>query len=151
MISSGAPTCGRQAKGQVAIFNRSHYEDVLVVRVHNLVPQPVWSKRYDLINDFEEMLARNGTRILKFYLHISPEEQLERFKQRLDDKSRQWKISEGDYLEREFWPRYVEAYEDVLELTSTKQAPWYVIPSNHKWFRNLAISQIVTEPWTRWD
>ncbi len=129
----------------MVIFNRSHYEDVLVVRVHNLVPQAVWSKRYDLINDFEKMLAANGTRILKFLLHISPEAQLERFKQRLEDKSRQWKISESDYSEREFWPQYVEAYEDLLARTSTKHAPWYVIPSNHKWFRNLAISQIVTE------
>ena len=123
-------------KGEVAIFNRSHYEDVLVVRVHDLVPPPVWSKRYDLINDFEKLLARHGTRILKFYLHISPEEQLERFRQRLDDKSRQWKISESDYSECELWPQYIKAYEDVLALTSTKRAPWYVISANHKWFRN---------------
>ena len=132
-------------KGEVAIFNRSHYEDVLVVRVHDLAPRAVWSKRYDLINAFEEMLTRSGTRILKFYLHISPEEQLERFRQRLDDKARHWKISEGDYLERKFWPQYIEAYEDVLALTSTRHAPWHVIPSNHKWFRNLAISQIVAK------
>ncbi len=132
-------------KGQVVIFNRSYYEDVLVVRVHHLAPRHLWSKRYDLINDFEKMLAENGTRILKFYLHISPEEQLERFKQRLDDKTRHWKISESDYSERELWPQYVEAYEDVLALTSTKRAPWYVVPANHKWSRNLAISQIITE------
>lgn len=130
-------------KGEVAIFNRSHYEDVLVVRVHKLVPRAVWSKRYQLINEFEAMLAENRTRILKFYLHISPEEQLERFRQRLDDKTRQWKISESDYQEREFWPRYIEAYEEALMRTSTPHAPWYVIPSNHKWFRNLAISQII--------
>jgi PPK2 family polyphosphate:nucleotide phosphotransferase len=130
-------------RGTVVIFNRSHYEDVLVVRVHDLVQKSVWSKRYDLINDFEEMLSQNGTHILKFYLHISPEEQLARFKQRLDDKSRRWKISESDYAERELWPRYIQAYEDVLALTSTKRAPWYVVPSDHKWFRNLAISQIV--------
>ena len=135
---------GAPAKGEVAIFNRSHYEDVLVVRVHNLAPRAVWSKRYELINDFEKILAQNGTRILKFYLHISPEEQLERFRQRLDDKSKHWKISESDYLERERWPQYVEAYEDVLMRTSTKRAPWYVIPANHKWFRNLAVSQIIT-------
>ena len=133
------------SRGQVVIYNRSHYEDVLVVRVHKLVPRSIWSKRYDLINDFERMLAQNGTRILKFYLHISPEEQLERFKQRLDDPSRHWKISESDYSERELWPRYIEAYEDALALTSTKRAPWYVIPANHKWFRNLAISQIVAD------
>jgi PPK2 family polyphosphate:nucleotide phosphotransferase len=130
-------------KGEVVVFNRSYYEDVLVVRVHELVPQSVWSKRYDLINDFESMLLQNGTTILKFYLHISPEEQLSRFKQRLDDPSRQWKISESDYTERELWSKYVEAYEDAMAATSTKQAPWYVIPSNHKWFRNLAISQII--------
>src|SRR5271166_2716455 len=132
-------------KGEVVIFNRSHYEDVLVVRVHKLVPQAVWSKRYDLINDFEKMLAQNGTTILKFFLHISPEEQLERFKQRLDDPARNWKISEGDYSERELWPQYVEAYEDAMALTSTKHAPWYVIPANHKWFRDLAISQIIAD------
>jgi PPK2 family polyphosphate:nucleotide phosphotransferase len=132
-------------KGEVMIFNRSHYEDVLVVRVHKLVEQAVWSKRYDFINDFEKMLVQNGTTILKFYLHISPEEQLQRFKQRLDDPSRQWKISESDYSERELWPKYVEAYEDAMALTSTKHAPWYVIPSNHKWFRNLAVSQIIAD------
>jgi len=133
------------ADGEVAIFNRSHYEDVLAVRVHKLVPRPVWSKRYDLINDFEQMLTAHRTCILKFYLHISPEEQLERFRQRLDDKARQWKISENDYTERELWPKYIEAYEAALALTSTKRAPWYVIPANHKWFRNLAISQIVAD------
>jgi PPK2 family polyphosphate:nucleotide phosphotransferase len=133
------------AKGQIAIYNRSCYEDVLVVRVHKLVPHSVWSKRYDLINDFERLLALNGTRILKFYLHISPQEQLERFKQRLDDPSRNWKISDSDYSERELWPKYMEAYEDALARTSTKRAPWYVIPANHKWFRNLAISQIVAD------
>jgi PPK2 family polyphosphate:nucleotide phosphotransferase len=132
-------------KGEVAIFNRSHYEDVLVVRVHKLVPQSVWSKRYDLINDFETLLSRNATTILKFFLHISPEEQLARFKQRLDDPSRNWKISEGDYSERELWPQYVDAYEDALALTSTKRAPWYIIPANHKWFRNLAVSQIIAD------
>ena len=133
------------AKGDVVIYNRSHYEDVLVVRVHKLVPRSVWSKRYDLINDFEKTLVENGTTILKFYLHISPEEQLVRFKQRLDDPTRQWKISESDYTEREFWPKYVEAYEDALAATSTKRAPWYIIPANHKWFRDLAISSIVVD------
>lgn len=133
------------AKGEIVIYNRSHYEDVLVVRVHGLVPRAVWSKRYDLINDFEKTLSENGTRILKFYLHISAEEQLARFKARLDDPTRQWKISEADYAEREYWPQYVEAYEAALERTSTKRAPWFVIPSNHKWFRNLAVSQIVAD------
>jgi PPK2 family polyphosphate:nucleotide phosphotransferase len=132
-------------KGEVVVFNRSYYEDVLVVRVHKLVPKSVWSKRYDLINDFESMLSRHGTTVVKFYLHITREEQLSRFKQRLDDPSRHWKISESDYSERELWPQYVEAYEDAMAATSTKHAPWYVIPSNHKWFRNLAISQIISD------
>jgi len=132
-------------RGEVVVFNRSHYEDVLVVRVHKLVPHSVWSKRYELINDFETMLSRNGTTILKFFLHISPQEQLARFKQRLDDPSRHWKISESDYSERELWPQYVDAYEDAMKLTSSKHAPWYIIPSNHKWFRNLAISQIIAD------
>jgi PPK2 family polyphosphate:nucleotide phosphotransferase len=135
-----AQTPGR---GEVVIFNRSYYEDVLVVRVHKLVPRSVWSKRYALINGFEAMLRQNGTRILKFYLHISPQEQLARFKQRLDDPARHWKISDTDYSERELWPKYVDAYEDAFAETSTKHAPWYVIPADHKWFRDLAISQIV--------
>jgi PPK2 family polyphosphate:nucleotide phosphotransferase len=132
-------------KGEVVIFNRSHYEDVLVVRVHKIVPKSVWSKRYELINDFEELLHENGTLIVKFYLHISPEEQLARFHERLQDPARRWKISETDYSERELWPAYIEAYEDAMEQTTTKHAPWYVIPSNHKWFRDLAISQIIAD------
>ncbi len=132
-------------KGEVMIFNRSYYEDVLVVRVHKLVPHSVWSKRYDQINDFERLLIQNGTTIVKFFLHISPQEQLSRFKQRLDDPSRHWKISESDYSERELWPEYVEAYEDAMALTSTKHAPWYIIPANHKWFRNLAVSRIIAD------
>ncbi|MEA3276420.1 MAG: polyphosphate kinase 2 family protein [Pseudomonadota bacterium] len=132
-------------RGHVAIFNRSHYEDVLVVRVHNLVPKTVWSKRYAHINHFERMLHDNGTHILKFYLHIDPEEQLERFKVRIDDPARHWKISEGDYAERPYWDDYTGAFEDVLSKCSTEYAPWFIIPSNHKWFRNLAISRIVTE------
>jgi PPK2 family polyphosphate:nucleotide phosphotransferase len=132
-------------KGEVVVFNRSHYEDVLVVRVHKLVPRSVWSKRYEQINAFETTLSRAGTTILKFFLHISPQEQLARFKQRLDDPSRHWKISESDYSERKLWAQYVEAYEDAMALTSTKRAPWYVIPANHKWFRNLAVSQIIAD------
>ncbi|MGD0958417.1 MAG: polyphosphate kinase 2 family protein [Methylomonas sp.] len=132
-------------KGEIVIFNRSHYEDVLVVRVHKLADKSIWSKRYALINDFEKMLLNNGTRILKFFLHISAEEQLARFKQRLDDPSRHWKISEADYIERELWPEYIEAYEEAIERTSTQHAPWYIIPANHKWFRNLAISEIIAD------
>jgi len=130
-------------RGEVAIFNRSHYEDVLVTRVHGLVPEAVWSKRYDAINAFEKLLADNNTHVIKFYLHISKEEQLKRFKKRLKDPARHWKISEADYAERLRWNEYQKAYEDALTRCSTDHAPWYVIPANHKWFRNLAISQIV--------
>jgi PPK2 family polyphosphate:nucleotide phosphotransferase len=133
------------SKGKVAIFNRSQYEDVLVVRVHNLVPKAVWSHRYDQINAFEKELVQSNTHILKFYLHISKEEQLSRFKERLDDPAKQWKISESDYKERHFWDDYITAYEDVLARCSTEHAPWFVIPSDHKWFRNLAIARIVVE------
>ncbi len=132
-------------RGEVVIFNRSHYEDVLVVRVHDLVPKTVWSTRYEQINDFERRLVANGTHILKFFLHISKEEQLERFKQRLDDPARHWKISEADYSERAYWDGYQAAYEDALSNCSTHDAPWFVIPSDHKWFRNLAISEIIVE------
>ncbi len=133
------------AKGEMVIFNRSHYEDVLIVRVHDLVPESVWSKRYELINEFERNLALAGTTILKFYLHITEEEQLKRFAKRLDDPQRQWKISEADYTERAYFNRYVQAYEAMLNETSTPYAPWFVIPSKRKWFRNLAISRIVVE------
>ena len=132
-------------KGFITVFNRSHYEDVLVVRVHKLVPKDVWSRRYDEINAFEDELSNEGTHIVKFYLHIDKEEQLERFKQRLDDSSRHWKISEADYAEREYWPQYQEAYEETITKCSTHHAPWYIIPSNHKWFRNLAVSQILVD------
>jgi PPK2 family polyphosphate:nucleotide phosphotransferase len=133
------------AKGEIVVFNRSHYEDVLVVRAHGLVPKEVWSKRYDLINDFENNLIENGTSILKFYLHIDEAEQLRRFRKRLDDPNRRWKISDADYSERKLWPEYVKAYEEALARTSTEHAPWFIVPANHKWFRNLAISQILVE------
>ena len=133
------------ARGEVVIFNRSHYEDVLVVRVHQLVPVHVWSKRYDLINELERLLVvENYTTVLKFFLYISREEQLARFKRRLDDPARRWKISEADYREREYWDDYVQAFQDMLQKTSTQHAPGCVIPSNHKWFRDLAVSQIIT-------
>jgi PPK2 family polyphosphate:nucleotide phosphotransferase len=132
-------------KGEVMIFNRSHYEDVLVARVRGLVPASAWPKRYGLINDFERLLAvGNDTTVLKFFLHISKEEQLTRFKLRLDDPSRRWKISEADYEEREYWDHYVVAFEEMLYRTSTWHAPWFVVPSNNRWFRDLAISQIVS-------
>lgn len=131
--------------GSFAIFNRSHYESVLVERIHNLVPKQVWSKRYDQINAFEDILVSAGTTVLKFFLHISKDEQLRRFKSRLDDRSKWWKLSIKDYEEREYWDAYKKAYQDVFERCSTKQAPWYVIPSDQKWFRNLAISEIIAD------
>jgi PPK2 family polyphosphate:nucleotide phosphotransferase len=130
-------------KGWASIFNRSHYEDVLVTRVHKLIDEATWTERYERIRDFEKGLFESGTTILKFFLYISKEEQLERFKQRLDDPARNWKISESDYSERELWDDYLAAFEDALSATSAHHAPWYVIPSNHKWFRNLAVSEIV--------
>jgi PPK2 family polyphosphate:nucleotide phosphotransferase len=131
--------------GDIGIFNRSHYEDVLVVRVHNLVPKEVWSRRYDEINDFERTLGDNNIKILKFFLHISKDEQRGRFQERIDDKDRRWKISEADFAERKYWDEYTKAYEAALTECSTKHAPWYVIPSNKKWFRNLAVSHIIVE------
>jgi PPK2 family polyphosphate:nucleotide phosphotransferase len=133
------------ANGEIAIFNRSHYEGVLVERVRKLVSKATWTERYRNIRDFEALLAESGTTIVKFFLHISKEEQLARFAQRLDDPGRNWKISESDYSERELWDDYVDAYEDAIRETSTDEAPWYVIPSNHKWFRNLAVSQIIAD------
>jgi PPK2 family polyphosphate:nucleotide phosphotransferase len=133
------------ALGEVAIFNRSHYEDVLVTRVHKLIDKKTLTQRYKRIREFEQLLADSGTTILKFFLHISREEQLARFEQRLDDPARNWKISESDYAERALWDGYIAAFEDAIGETSTEYAPWYVIPSNHKWFRNLAVSQIMVD------
>ena len=118
---------------------------MLVQRVHNTVPKEIWSKRYAHINNFEKLLHDNGTHILKFYLHIDAAEQLERFKTRIEDPARHWKISDGDYAERLFWDPYTDAFEAALSECSTKQAPWFIIPANHKWFRNLAVSRIVSE------
>lgn len=132
-------------KGEIVIFNRSHYEDVLVVRVHELVPKSVWSKRYRQINEFERMLNDEGTTILKFFLHISVDEQKNRLQARLDDTQKQWKFNVGDLKERKLWPDYVQAYEDVLQKTSTGFAPWYIIPSNRKWYRNLIIGEILVD------
>lgn len=133
------------AHGEVAIFNRSHYEDVLVVRVHNLVPKEVWEARYESINTFERYLSDNGVHVLKFFLHISADEQLKRLQKRLRDPARHWKIGEGDYHERAFWDDYQQAYEDALNRCSTHHAPWFVVPADHKWFRNLVISRIVVD------
>jgi PPK2 family polyphosphate:nucleotide phosphotransferase len=131
--------------GKIGIFNRSHYEDVLVVRVHGLVPKDVWSKRFDQINDFELMLSDSGVRIVKFLVYIGKEEQAARFRARLDDKSKNWKFSPADLKERKYWDDYTVAYQDMLRRCSTKYAPWYVIPANYKWFRNLAVSQILVD------
>jgi PPK2 family polyphosphate:nucleotide phosphotransferase len=129
--------------GEIAIFNRSHYEDVLVVRVHELVPQEVWSRRYEHIRAFEKLLADEGTTVLKFYLHIDLAEQKERLQERLDQPDKNWKFSIGDLKERALWDKYLAAYQQALQETSTDYAPWYIIPSNRKWYRNLVISTIV--------
>jgi PPK2 family polyphosphate:nucleotide phosphotransferase len=138
-------------KGEIVIFNRSHYEDVLVVRVHDLVPAEVWKKRYDQINDFERMLAESGVTILKFFLHISLEEQRERLQARLDDPTKHWKFQHGDLEERELWDEYQKAYQDVLRKTSTNWAPWYVIPANRKWFRDSVIAAIIIKTLEKLD
>jgi PPK2 family polyphosphate:nucleotide phosphotransferase len=135
--------CAVPEHGMIGIFNRSHYEDVLIVRVHSLVAKPVWSKRFQQINDFERMLSENGVTSLKFLLYIGKDEQAKRFRERLEDKSKNWKFSPADVEEREYWGRYIEAYQDVLRKCSTPWAPWYVVPSNRKWFRNLAVSEIM--------
>lgn len=131
--------------GDIGIFNRSHYEDVLIARVHNLVPKPVWMSRYKQINHFEAGLAANGVTILKFFLHIDKDEQKKRFLDRIDDPQKCWKLSDADFAERKFWDDYTSAYEDALMNCSTEDAPWFVIPSNKKWFRNLAVSHIIVE------
>jgi PPK2 family polyphosphate:nucleotide phosphotransferase len=133
------------AKGEMVIFNRSHYEDVLVVRVRNIVPKEVWSKRYDQINQFEKILAENGTTILKFFLHITKDEQKERLQARLDDPTKHWKFSLGDLEERKLWDDYQTAYEDAINKTSTEYAPWYVVPANRKWYRDLLISTVLVD------
>ncbi|MEX2214589.1 MAG: polyphosphate kinase 2 family protein [Phycisphaeraceae bacterium] len=131
------------AKGFIHIFNRSHYEDVLVVRVKNLVPKEVWKARYDHINAFEKMLADEGTTIVKFYLHISKGYQKERLQRRLDNADKHWKFNPDDLKERAVWDDYMAAYDDVLERCSTKHAPWYVIPAEKRWFRDLLVARIM--------
>ncbi len=133
------------AKGEMMIFNRSHYEDVLVVRVHNYVPPEVWEKRFDQINQFERFLVDNGTTILKFYLNIDKDEQKKRLQARLDDPAKHWKFRLGDLEERKLWDDYMRAYEDVLSKTSTDYAPWYVVPANRKWVRDLIVSSVLVD------
>lgn len=131
------------ARGEIGVFNRSHYEDVLIVRVRELVPEKIWQRRYGQINDFEQMLTENGVTILKFFLHIDKAEQRDRLKARLADPSKNWKFDNADLAVRRQWDVYQRAYEDALSRCSTKWAPWYVVPANKKWFRNLAVSEIV--------
>jgi len=131
--------------GEIVIFNRSQYEDVLIVRVHDLVPEAVWRKRYQQIRDFERMLSESGTKILKFFLHISRDEQKERLQARVADPRKRWKFNHGDLDERKLWNEYTKAYEDALEKTSTAEAPWYVVPSDRKWYRNYVIGSVVIE------
>jgi len=133
------------ARGEVVVFNRSHYEDVLVVRVHELVPEGVWRPRYELIRHFEENLAAAGTTVVKLLLHISREEQAERFRARLSDPTKQWKFRRGDLDDRARWADYQAAFAEAIERTTTDQAPWYVVPADRKWYRNWAVSQILLE------
>jgi len=133
------------AVGEVGVFNRSHYEDVLVVRVHKLVPRNVWSRRYRIINEFERQLHERGTRVLKCFLHISREEQRERLLARLDDPLKRWKFSDADLVERGYWGSYQRAYQDALARCSTSHAPWHIIPADRKWYRDFAVSQIVAD------
>ena len=130
-------------KGAIGIFNRSHYEDVLVTRVHELVPPAIWKERYAEINDFEKMLTENNVCILKFFLHMSSKEQRRRFDDRQADPRKNWKASPADFKEREYWTQYQAAYEDAVARCGTKEAPWYVIPSDHKWFRNFAVAEVI--------
>lgn len=132
-------------KGEIVIFNRSHYESVLVERVHNLVPPEVWKKRFQQIVDFETMLSSEGTTILKFFLHIDKKEQAKNIRERLKDPTKHWKFNYLDYNERKFWKDYIRAYEEAIEKTNTLVAPWYVVPSNHPWFRDLVVSQAVVD------
>jgi PPK2 family polyphosphate:nucleotide phosphotransferase len=132
-------------KGMIGVFNRSHYEDVLVVRVHQPVPEKVWQARYEQINAFENILASNNTIILKFYLHISKEEQEQRLLEREQDPTKAWKLSAGDWREREHWDDYIAAYQDALQCCSTDAAPWYIVPANRKWYRNLAVCEALVE------
>jgi len=132
-------------RGEISVFNRSHYEDVLVVRVHDIVPKSVWRARYDHINHFEKLLTTGGTTVVKFYLHISEDEQLERLVDRLDTPHKFWKANPGDFEERKCWKDYQRAFEGALSACSTPWAPWYVIPANRKWFRNLAIASILVD------
>ena len=131
--------------GELVIFNRSHYEGVLVERVHELVPENIWQLRYEQINNFERLLSEEGTTMLKFYLHISKDEQKRRLRERLEDPSKEWKFNKLDLPERKHWKDYMQAYQDALNKTSTEWASWYIIPANHKWYRDLLVSHIIVK------
>jgi PPK2 family polyphosphate:nucleotide phosphotransferase len=133
------------SKGEIVIFNRSHYEDVCIARVRSLITRPVWQRRYAQINDFERMLSEEGATILKFFLHISQEEQKKRLEERRDDPSKRWKLCSADVEERKLWPSYMEAYEEALSRTSTEWAPWHIVPADHKWYRNLVVASVIVE------
>ena len=133
------------AKGMIGVFNRSHYEDVLVVRVHNIVPESVWRPRYDAINDFEKMLTESGTRIIKFFLHISKSEQKQRFQERIDEPAKRWKFDPEDLEKRKLWDGYEKAFEDMLEKCSDKSCPWYIVPADQNWYRDLVVTSVIVE------
>ena len=137
--------------GELAVFNRSHYEDVLIVRVHELVPETRWRTRYEHINAFERLLYDEGTTIVKFFLHISPDEQARRFQERIDDPTKRWKFSRGDLEERKLWDRYQEAYEEAIARTSSAAAPWHVVPADHNWYRNLIVAGVLVDALERLD
>jgi PPK2 family polyphosphate:nucleotide phosphotransferase len=139
------------SKGEIGVFNRSHYEDVLVVRVKNLVPESVWRPRYELINHFEEQLVQNSTTVIKFFLHMSKQEQAGRLQARLDDPTKRWKFNSGDLVERALWDDYQLAYQEAIEKTSTEMAPWYVIPADRKWYRNWAVGKVIAETLEKMD
>ena len=133
------------AKGRIGIFNRSHYEEVLIVRVKNMVPEEIWRERYDQINAFERNLSFGGITVLKFFLHISKDEQKKRLQSRLDDPDKRWKFSSADIKERAFWDAYQQAFEDALSNCSTEHAPWYSVPANKKWYRNLVVARTIAD------
>jgi PPK2 family polyphosphate:nucleotide phosphotransferase len=130
-------------KGHITVFNRSHYEDVLISRVHQLVPEKISKYRYNQINEFEELLVESGTRILKFFLYISKDEQKRRLQERIDKPEKHWKLAPSDFAERQLWDKYIEAYEAMLSECSTQMAPWYIIPANHKWYRNMLVADVI--------
>lgn len=138
-------------KGELVVFNRSHYEQVLVVRVHNLEPKGDWKRHYQQINDFERMLAETGTTLLKFFLNISLEEQKKRLLERIDTPEKQWKFNAGDLPERKLWPEYMSAYQDAISKTSTELAPWYIVPANHNWYRNLVVASTIVDALKKLD